>query len=108
MRYSLGADVRVFDWLTLNNDFLGRSDVAQADAIAHPVFVQLQRDDVLQFSTGLKIAPPWHATFRDTPFLRDLRGAGLPWVWFFNALLPLNEDGVRSQHILALGLETVF
>jgi hypothetical protein len=99
VRYSLGADLRVFDWLTLNNDFLGRSDIAQGDEIARPVFVQLERADVLQFSTGLKIAPPWRVAIRDR---------GLPWVWFFNALLPLNDDGVRADVILAFGLEAVF
>ncbi len=102
VRYSAGVDVRLLDWLTLNNDFLGRSDVAQADAIDRPVFVQIERADVLQFSTGLKVAPPWRQTFRR-------RGPpGLPWVWFFNALLPLNDDGVRADQLFAVGFEAVF
>jgi hypothetical protein len=102
VRYSAGADVRVLDWLTINNDFLGRSDVAQSDSIERPVFVQIERADVLQFSTGLKLAPPWRQTFR-------LRGPpGLPWVWFFNALLPLNDDGLRADLVLTVGTEVVF
>jgi hypothetical protein len=36
------------------------------------------------------------------------RGSGLPWAWFFNVLLPLNDDGVRSAHIFAVGAEVVF
>lgn len=91
VRYSAGADVRVFDWLTVNTDFLGRSDVAQPDSVDHPVFVQIERADVLQFSTGLKIAP----------FARTLLGV-------FNVLLPLNDDGVRSDLVLMFGVEGVF
>ena len=90
VRYSAGADVRVFDWLTVNNDFLGSSDVAQPGAIPHPVFVQLDRADVFQWSTGLKVAP-W----------RRLVG-------FFNALLPLNRDGLRADVVLTFGIEWVF
>ena len=43
VRYSAGPDVRVFDWLTLNNDFLGRSDIEQPDTIERPVFLQIER-----------------------------------------------------------------
>lgn len=110
LRYSFGADLRVLDWLTLNNDFLGRSDVAQAGSIDQPVFVQIERADAFQFSTGLKVAPPWRRTLSSVPLLRDLRerGSGLPWVWFFNVLLPLNEDGVRSNHVFTFGAEVLF
>jgi hypothetical protein len=90
VRYSAGADVRVFDWLTLNNDFLGRSDVAQPDTIDQPVFVQIERTDVFAFSTGLKAAPWPHV------------------VLFFNALVPLNEEDVRADHVLAAGVEAIF
>jgi hypothetical protein len=90
VRYSAGADVRVFNWLTLNNDFLGRSDVAQPDSIDRPVFLQIERADVLQFSTGLKVAP-----------LERL-------VLFFNALLPVNRDSVRADLVVAAGVEAVF
>ncbi|MBI4516267.1 MAG: hypothetical protein HY699_10690 [Deltaproteobacteria bacterium] len=110
VRYSIGADLGILDWLTLNNDFLGRSDIARSDPFARPVFVQVERADVLQFSTGLKIAPPWRKTFGGVPVLRDIpeRGAGLPWVWFFNVLLPLNDDGARADHVLTLGAEAMF
>lgn len=91
VRYSAGADLRVFDWLTLNGDFLGRSDVAQPDTIERPVFVQIERADVLQASLGLKIAVP----------RSNLVG-------FFNALLPLNDDGVRADQLLAAGVEWIF
>ena len=90
IRYSLGADVRIFDWLTLNNDFLGRSDVTQPDQIDQPAFVQIERSDVLTFSTGLKVAP--------------LRRSAV----FFNALLPLNNDGVRADQAFIGGIEVVF
>jgi len=89
-RYSAGADLRVLDWLTLNTDFLGRSDITRPDSIQQPVFVQIERADVLQFSTGLKVAP--------------LRRTAV----FFNALLPLNEAGLRADRILAFGVEAVF
>jgi hypothetical protein len=90
MRYSMGADVRILDWLTLNNDFLGRSDVAGPDDIEKPVFVQIERTNVLQFSTGLKVAP-------------------LPrTAMFFNAVLPLNDDGLRADQVLVFGVEAVF
>jgi len=89
-RYSAGADVRLFDWLTLNTDVIGRSDIARPDSIEQPVFIQIERADVLQFSTGLKVAP--------------LRRTAV----FFNALLPLNEAGLRSDRILAFGIEAVF
>jgi hypothetical protein len=90
VRYSLGADVRLLDWLTLNNDFLGRSDITQPDRIDHPAFVQIERSDVLTFSTGLKVAP--------------LRRSAV----FFNALLPLNNDGVRADQAFIGGIEAVF
>lgn len=77
-------------WLTLNTDFLGRSDITRPDSIQQPVFLQIERADVLQFSTGLKVAP--------------LRRTAA----FFNALLPLNEAGLRADRILAFGVEAVF
>jgi hypothetical protein len=89
-RYSAGADIRLTDWLTLNSDFLGRSDVADPDTVLRPVFVQIDRADVFQFSTGLKLAPLART------------------VLFFNALLPLNDEGVRSDLVLSLGVERVF
>ena len=101
VRYSAGADLRLLDWLTLNGDFIGRSDVARPDSIDRPVFLQIERSDVLQLSTGLKMAPPWRQTL-GTP-----RIPGLPWLWFFNALLPLNSDGVRADPTLTFGLEVV-
>lgn len=110
VRYSLGADVRVLAWLTLNNDFLGISDVARPDTVANPVFVQIERADVFQWSTGFKLAPPWREALRTVPFFRDIpaRGSGLPWVWFFDVLLPLNRDGLRSDHVFTFGAEAVF
>lgn len=90
VRYSLGADVRLLDWLTLNTDFLGRSDIAQPDSIDRPVFLQIERADVFQFSTGVKIAPSSRT------------------VLFFNALVPLNDDGVRPSQAFAGGVEVVF
>jgi len=89
-RYSAGADLRLLDWLTLNTDFLGRSDITRPDSIQQPVFLQIERADVLQFSTGLKVAPLRHTAV------------------FFNALLPLNEAGLRADRILAFGVEAVF
>jgi hypothetical protein len=90
LRYSLGVDLRVTDWLTLNTDFLGRSDVAAADSIDQPVFVQSERSDVLQFSTGFKVALQPHAAV------------------FCNVLLPLNSDGARADVVPAFGVEAVF
>jgi hypothetical protein len=90
LRYSIGADLRLLRWLTLNSDFLGRSDVAQPDTIDRPVFVQIQRADVLQVSTGFKLALWGHTAV------------------FCNALLPLNSDGARADLIPAFGLEAVF
>ena len=90
VRYAAGADVRLLDWLTLNTDFLGRSDVAQPDSIDHPAFVQIERNDVLQFSTGLKVSPLQRT------------------IVFFNALLPLSDEGLHSDRVLAGGVEWVF
>jgi Putative MetA-pathway of phenol degradation len=89
-RYSAGADLRVLDWLTLNADFLGRSNTVRPDSIDRPVFLQIERADVLQFSTGLKVSPLQRTAV------------------FFNALLPLNEAGLRSDCVLAFGVEGVF
>ncbi len=89
-RYAAGLDLRLAEWLTLNNDFIGRSDVTRPDTVARPAFVQIERADVLQFSTGLKVAP-WQRT-----------------VLFFNTLLPLNEAGVRADEIFTVGIEGVF
>lgn len=91
VRYSAGADLRVCEYLTLNADFLGRSDVAQPDSIDQPVFVQIERADILQASLGFKVAWPVH----------NLSG-------FFNVLLPLNDDGVRANQVFVLGAEWVF
>ena len=99
VRYSAGADVRLFDWLTLNNDFLGRSDIEQPDTIERPVFLQIERTDVLQFSTGVKLSPEQGFTVSS----RSLRET-----FFFNALLPLNRDNLRADRILAFGAEVVF
>ena len=99
VRYSAGADVRVFDWLTLNNDFLGRSDIEQPDTIQRPVFLQIERTDVLQFSTGLKLSPEHGVT---------VGSRGLRETFFFNAVLPLNRDNLRADRILAFGIEAVF
>jgi len=89
-RYSAGVDLRTFDWLTLSTDFLGRSDITRPDSINRPVFLQVERADVWQFSTGAKVTP--------------LRRTGL----FFNAILPLNEDGLRSNLVVTFGVEGVF
>jgi hypothetical protein len=90
VRYSAGADLRLLDWLTLNGDFIGRSDVARPDSIERPVFVQIERSDVLDFSAGLKVSPlPRTAVF-------------------FNVLVPLNDDGLRAGEVLAAGVERVF
>lgn len=35
-----GVDLPVLEWLTLNNDSLGRSDVAAPDEVDRPVFVR--------------------------------------------------------------------
>jgi outer membrane putative beta-barrel porin/alpha-amylase len=90
LRYSLGADLRLTEWLTLNTDFLGRSDVADPDSIDRPVFVQIERSDVLQFSSGFKVVLRPHVAV------------------FCNALLPLNSDGARADLIPAFGVEAVF
>lgn len=90
LRYSLGVDWRVRDWLTLNADFLGRSEVAQPDSGSHHAFVQLERADTLQASLGFKIRPQRRVAF------------------FANALLPLNRDGMRADATLTVGLEASF
>lgn len=91
VRYSAGADLRVFDWFTMNGDFLGRSEVARPDEVEQPVFLPAERRDVLQLSIGFKTAP-----FRRGPVL------------LFNTLLPLNDDGVRADVVLLFGIEAAF
>ena len=66
------------------------TNVTRPDSIDQPVFVQIERTDVLQFSTGLKVAFPARIAA------------------FFNALLPLNTEGLRSDRVLVFGIERVF
>ena len=71
--------------------FLGRNELGrQSDPIPTPFFFQVERNDVYDASVGLR----WR--FADSGFVG------------VNALLPLNEDGLRAEAIPILEASYAF
>ena len=71
--------------------FLGRHELApQTDPIAAPFFFQIERNDIYDASVGLR----WR--FAETGFVSA------------NAIVPLNDDGLRADVIPTVEVEYAF
>lgn len=90
-RWAIGATGQVVDPLTLAIVFFGRHEFdEQTDPIEAPFFFQVERNDLYDGSFGLR----W--LFADN------------WVLSANALVPLNDDGLRADVIPTVQVEYAF
>lgn len=90
-RWAVGLTGEVFKPLTVAVVFLGRNEFnAQTEPIANPFFLQIERNDIYDFSAGLR----W--LVYDTAVVS------------VNAILPMNQDGFRSAVIPTLSAEYTF
>ena len=91
VRWGLGGTAQIVDRFSATVAFFGRHELAaQADPIETPFFFQIERNDQYDASVGFR----WR--FADSGFV------GL------NAIVPLNEDGLRPDVIPTLELEYSF
>ncbi len=91
LRWAAGGTAAVAEPLTAAIVFLGRHELAaQSDRIRVPFFTQIERNDLFDFSAGLR----WRFT-----------AAG---VISLNALIPLNRQGLRADVIPTAELEFTF
>jgi hypothetical protein len=91
VQWAAGATAEVVSRLTAAVVFLGRHELAaQADAIRHPFFFQIERNDVFDAALGLR----WR--FAENGVLSA------------NALVPLNDQGLRPDVIPTVEVEYVF
>jgi len=81
--WTVGADLRLFPWLTGLVDFLGFNDTVRADGLG-------ANQNVYQYSLGVKVNP-W----------RDL-------IWALNFQMPLNQEGLRADVIYTTQLQYTF
>lgn len=81
--WTVGADVRLFPWLTGIVDFLGFNDTVRAAYLG-------PNQNVYQYSLGVKVNP-W----------RDL-------IWALNFQMPLNQEGLRADVIYTTQLQYTF
>lgn len=90
-RWAVGATGRIWESLNGSAVFLGRNEFgAQADRIQNPFFFQIERNDVYDVSLGLRWA-----------VIDDLVLSG-------NAILPLNDEGLRADVIPTFQIEYFF
>jgi hypothetical protein len=81
-RWAVGGTYQALERLSVSIVFLGRNEfAAQSDPIATPFFFQIKRNDIYDASVGMR----WR--FADSGFVG------------VNALVPLNEDGLRPDAI---------
>jgi hypothetical protein len=91
VRWGLGGTAQIVDRFSATVAFFGRHELAaQADPIKIPFFFQIERNDQYDASVGFR------CRFADTGFV------GL------NAIVPLNEDGLRPDVIPTLEVEYSF
>jgi hypothetical protein len=91
VRWGVGGTGQIMDRLSATVAFFGRHELAaQADPIKIPFFFQIERNDQYDASVGFR----WR--FADSGFV------GL------NAIVPLNEDGLRPDVIPTLEVEYSF
>jgi len=107
-RFGLGLDCAVGRRFTGAIAFLAREPFT---GIAPPGFFDVQRVDP---KTGLPFRAPILGFDRGRPSYYDLSLGGRVMLWrdtligFVNVLLPLNDDGFRSDVIPLAGIEAVF
>jgi len=90
-RWAIGGTGKVVGPLTAAAVFLGRNEFnAQSDPIAAPFFFQIERNDVYDFSFGLRLL------FAESGVVSA------------NAIVPLNRDGLRADIIPTLQVEYAF
>ena len=90
-RWAAGATAQVVGPLTGAVVFLGRNELgAQTDPIEAPFFLQIERNDIYDFSIGFRY------------LIRDAL------VVAANVLVPLNDDGLRADAIPTLQVEYAF
>jgi len=91
VRWGVGGTGQIMDRLSATVAFFGRHELAaQADPIKIPFFFQIERNDQYDASVGFR----WR--FADSGFV------GL------NAIVPLNEDGLRPDVVPTLEVEYSF
>lgn len=90
-RWAVGLTGEIVKPLTAAIVFLGRDEFnAQTEPIANPFFLQIERNDIFDFSAGLR----WLVV--DT------------FVLTVNAIIPMNNDGFRSAVIPTVSAEYTF
>ena len=90
-RWAVGGTATLVGPLTGALVFLGRDELgAQADKIQRPFFFQIERDDIFDASVGFR----WR--FADNGVVA------------LNALVPLNNDGLRPDVIPTVEVEYAF
>ena len=90
-RWAVGGTATLVGPLTGALVFLGRDELgAQADKIQRPFFFQIERNDIFDASIGFR----WRFTDSGVVAL--------------NALVPLNDDGLRPDVIPTLEVEYAF
>ena len=91
VRWAVGGTYQVLEPLSVSVVFLGRNELAaQSDPIPTPFFFQVERNDIYDASVGIR----WR--FADSGFVS------------LNALVPLNEDGLRAEAIPTLEASYAF
>jgi Putative MetA-pathway of phenol degradation len=91
VRWAIGGTYQALEQLSVSIVFLGRNELAaQSDPIPTPFFFQVERNDIYDASVGLR----WR--FADSGFVS------------LNALVPLNEDGLRPDAIPTLEASYAF
>jgi hypothetical protein len=90
-RWAVGATGQIYGPLTGALVFLGRNELSsQTDPIEPPFFFQIERNDIYDVAVGLR----WLFLER--------------FVLSANALIPLNDDGLRASAIPTVELEYLF
>ena len=91
VRWAVGATGRIVEPLTAGLVFLGRHELAApADPIPAPFFSQIERSDMFDASAGLRYR------FAESGFIAA------------NAVVALNDQGVRADVIPTLEIEYAF
>ena len=89
--WALGTTAQIVDPLTAALVFFGRHELAaQADPIENPFFFQIERNDIFDSSVG---------------FRYRFAGSGIVSA---NAIVPLNEQGLRAAVIPTIEVEYAF
>lgn len=90
-RWAAGATAQAWGPLTAAVVFLGRHDLdEQTDTIDTPFFFQIERNDIFDVALGLR------CLFADTGVIS------------VNALLPLNDEGLRAEVVPTLEIQYAF